>query len=212
MNTYHMQIQITECKSVRDILLMCDWWNSPTSFFIRWWFSSILRIKTCSRSSMPRCWPKDWCTRTAPATTPRPAWSPNLRSVHLFSEDGSLHCSYFNSNRCLRVFFSSFHPQQACGFEYTSKLQRMFQDIGVSKDLNEQFKKHLSNSEPLDCKCSVLWFCIYNITCTQSLRWIKSGSICLAVDFSIQVLSSGSWPFQQSCTFALPSEVRCLDA
>ncbi|XP_006807526.1 cullin-1-like [Neolamprologus brichardi] len=67
--------------------------------------------------------------------------------------------------------------KQACGFEYTSKLQRMFQDIGVSKDLNEQFKKHLTNSEPLD------------------------------LDFSIQVLSSGSWPFQQSCTFALPSEV-----
>lgn len=42
--------------------------------------------------------------------------------------------------------------QQACGFEYTSKLQRMFQDIGVSKDLNEQFKKHLTNSEPLDCQ------------------------------------------------------------
>uniref|UniRef100_A0AC11B9J8 Cullin 1 n=1 Tax=Ovis aries TaxID=9940 RepID=A0AC11B9J8_SHEEP len=67
---------------------------------------------------------------------------------------------------------------QACGFEYTSKLQRMFQDIGVSKDLNEQFKKHLTNSEPLD------------------------------LDFSIQVLSSGSWPFQQSCTFALPSELE----
>ncbi|KAK7904178.1 hypothetical protein WMY93_016785 [Mugilogobius chulae] len=29
-----------------------------------------------------------------------------------------------------------------------------------------------------------------------------------AVDFSIQVLSSGSWPFQQSCTFALPSELE----
>uniref|UniRef100_A0A452S9D2 Cullin-1 n=1 Tax=Ursus americanus TaxID=9643 RepID=A0A452S9D2_URSAM len=68
--------------------------------------------------------------------------------------------------------------KQACGFEYTSKLQRMFQDIGVSKDLNEQFKKHLTNSEPLD------------------------------LDFSIQVLSSGSWPFQQSCTFALPSELE----
>uniref|UniRef100_A0A8C8LT52 Cullin family profile domain-containing protein n=1 Tax=Oncorhynchus tshawytscha TaxID=74940 RepID=A0A8C8LT52_ONCTS len=68
--------------------------------------------------------------------------------------------------------------KQACGFEYTSKLQRMFQDIGVSKDLNEQFKKHLTNSEPLD------------------------------LDFSIQVLSSGSWPFQQSCTFALPSELK----
>uniref|UniRef100_A0A6I8SJ55 Cullin-1 n=1 Tax=Xenopus tropicalis TaxID=8364 RepID=A0A6I8SJ55_XENTR len=68
--------------------------------------------------------------------------------------------------------------KQACGFEYTSKLQRMFQDIGVSKDLNEQFKKHLTNSEPLD------------------------------LDFSIQVLSSGSWPFQQFCTFALPSELE----
>ena len=73
--------------------------------------------------------------------------------------------------------------KQACGFEYTSKLQRMFQDIGVSKDLNENFKKHLTNSgEPLD------------------------------IDFSIQVLSSGSWPFQQSCVFSLPAELeRCVN-
>merc|ERR1712001_362174 len=72
--------------------------------------------------------------------------------------------------------------KQACGFEYTSKLQRMFQDIGVSKDLNENFRRHLSNTgEPLD------------------------------IDFSIQVLSSGSWPFQQSCVFSLPSELeRCV--
>ncbi|XP_022084554.1 cullin-1-like isoform X2 [Acanthaster planci] len=68
--------------------------------------------------------------------------------------------------------------KQACGFEYTSKLQRMFQDIGVSKDLNEQFKAHLSSSEPLD------------------------------IDFSIQVLCSGSWPFQQGCTFNMPSELE----
>ena len=45
---------------------------------------------------------------------------------------------------------------QACGFEYTSKLQRMFQDIGVSKDLNENFKRHLTNSgEPLDIDFSI---------------------------------------------------------
>lgn len=44
--------------------------------------------------------------------------------------------------------------KQACGFEYTSKLQRMFQDIGVSKDLNDKFKAHLANTEPLDCKLS----------------------------------------------------------
>merc|ERR1711994_933135 len=71
--------------------------------------------------------------------------------------------------------------KQACGFEYTSKLQRMFQYVGFSKYLNENFKKHMGNSEPLD------------------------------IDFSIQVLSSGSWPFQQSCVFSLPSELeRCV--
>ncbi|KAL1132773.1 hypothetical protein AAG570_010725 [Ranatra chinensis] len=69
--------------------------------------------------------------------------------------------------------------KQACGFEYTSKLQRMFQDIGLSKDLNEQFRTHLAKSnEPLD------------------------------IDFSIQVLSSGSWPFQQSLNFSLPTELE----
>ncbi|XP_045144624.1 cullin-1 isoform X2 [Echinops telfairi] len=87
--------------------------------------------------------------------------------------------------------------KQACGFEYTSKLQRMFQDIGVSKDLNEQFKKHLTNSEPLDRGAG-------------GPRAVGPATDCLypTVDFSIQVLSSGSWPFQQSCTFALPSELE----
>ena len=43
--------------------------------------------------------------------------------------------------------------KQACGFEYTSKLQRMFQDMSLSKDLNERFKNHIHNSgDPLDCK------------------------------------------------------------
>jgi len=58
--------------------------------------------------------------------------------------------------------------------------QCLLQDIGASKDLNEHFQKHLTNSnEPLN------------------------------IDFSIQVLSSRSWPFQQSLTFSLPTEV-CL--
>ncbi|KAJ8306967.1 hypothetical protein KUTeg_015051 [Tegillarca granosa] len=70
--------------------------------------------------------------------------------------------------------------KQACGFEYTSKLQRMFQDISVSKELNDQFKEHLK----------------------------KSTEDQLDIDFSIQVLSSGSWPFQQSCSFSLPQELE----
>lgn len=73
--------------------------------------------------------------------------------------------------------------KQACGFEYTNKLQRMFQDVGVSKDLNEQFRTHLTSG----------------------------GNDQLDIDFQIQVLSSGSWPFQQSCVFSLPTELeRCV--
>uniref|UniRef100_H2YZC5 Cullin family profile domain-containing protein n=1 Tax=Ciona savignyi TaxID=51511 RepID=H2YZC5_CIOSA len=68
--------------------------------------------------------------------------------------------------------------KQTCGFEYTSKLQRMFQDVDVSKNLNERFRSHIASSTPLD------------------------------LDFSIQVLSSGSWPFQQSVTFSLPVELE----
>lgn len=123
-----------------------------------------------------------------------------------------LHLDYFVST------ITIFSVQQACGFEYTSKLQRMFQDIGVSKDLNEQFKKHLSNSEPLDCKTRTAFLVSYAThVCVEKDWHIFSYTswffICLpffsfSVDFSIQVLSSGSWPFQQSCTFALPSEVR----
>ncbi|MBZ3880153.1 Cullin-1 [Sciurus carolinensis] len=40
--------------------------------------------------------------------------------------------------------------KRACGFEYTSKLPRMIQDMGGSKHSNEQFEKHLMDSELLD--------------------------------------------------------------
>lgn len=31
--------------------------------------------------------------------------------------------------------------KEACGFEYTNKLQRMFQDMQISKDLNDSYKE-----------------------------------------------------------------------
>lgn len=53
------------------------------------------------------------------------------------------------------------------------------QDIGLSKDLNDEFKTHLANRN-------------------------EAAS---SIDFQIQVLSSGSWPFSQCGEFALPTEV-----
>ncbi len=42
--------------------------------------------------------------------------------------------------------------KEACGFEYTNKLQRMFQDMQISKDLNDSFRQvlNLSSSSTSD--------------------------------------------------------------
>ena len=42
----------------------------------------------------------------------------------------------------LSIIFDVF-TQASCGFEYTSKLQRMFQDVSINNTLNENFKSHL---------------------------------------------------------------------
>ena len=52
------------------------------------------------------------------------------------------HTCTVHANTCYSFFW-----QQACGFEYTSKLQRMFQDMSLSKDLNDRFKQHTTASE-----------------------------------------------------------------
>ncbi len=46
-----------------------------------------------------------------------------------------------NNSSKYHILFALFF-QQACGFEYTSKLQRMFQDIGVSKTLIVEYEKY----------------------------------------------------------------------
>lgn len=58
--------------------------------------------------------------------------------------------------------------KEACGYEYTCKLQRMYQDIAVSKEHNEKFKDHLRSKG-------------YNLN----------------FDMYVQILTSGCWPAQQ---------------
>lgn len=36
--------------------------------------------------------------------------------------------------------------KEACGFEYTSKLQRMLTDMSLSKELNDKFKDRMSQN------------------------------------------------------------------
>jgi len=68
------------------------------------------------------------------------------------------------------------------GYEYTSKLQKMFQDIILSKTLNEDFKKF---SKELTT---------------------------FSLDFQVKVLTTGSWPYKTSNNLKLPKELEaCRD-
>ncbi|GAA6059887.1 hypothetical protein JCM10212_005270 [Sporobolomyces blumeae] len=71
--------------------------------------------------------------------------------------------------------------KDACGFEYTSKLQRMFQDISINKDTNAQFKEKMQQTHD---------------------------EADLTVDFSILVLGTSAWPLSAPSTqLNMPAEL-----
>lgn len=53
--------------------------------------------------------------------------------------------SIYLLNTKLFIFMLTF--QQACGYEFTNKLHRMFTDISVSTDLNNKFNAHLKDGD-----------------------------------------------------------------
>ncbi|XP_055644695.1 cullin-2 isoform X2 [Toxorhynchites rutilus septentrionalis] len=70
--------------------------------------------------------------------------------------------------------------KQACGYEFTNKLHRMFTDISVSGDLNAKFNQFLKQHEK------------------------QTG-----INISIKILQAGAWPFgptQVPAGFAVPQE------
>ncbi|XP_068094700.1 cullin-2 [Hyperolius riggenbachi] len=76
--------------------------------------------------------------------------------------------------------------KQACGYEFTSKLHRMYTDMSVSADLNNKFNNFIKNQDTV---------------------------IDLGISFQIYVLQAGAWPLTQapSSTFAIPQELeKCV--
>ncbi|XP_043365497.1 cullin-2 isoform X2 [Dermochelys coriacea] len=73
--------------------------------------------------------------------------------------------------------------KQACGYEFTSKLHRMYTDMSVSADLNNKFNNFIKNQDAI---------------------------IDLGISFQIYVLQAGAWPLTQapSSTFAIPQELE----
>ncbi|KAL3418371.1 cullin family protein [Phlyctema vagabunda] len=72
--------------------------------------------------------------------------------------------------------------KEACGFEYTNKLQRMFQDIQISKDLNTGYKEFEAN--------------------------LADGTGDKGVDATYAILGTGMWPLSPPNTdFTPPAEI-----
>ena len=71
--------------------------------------------------------------------------------------------------------------KEACGFEYTNKLQRMFQDIQISKDLNSAYKE---------------W----------QEKVLDDEDLKAAVDPSYYILGTGFWPLQPPNTNFIPPQ------
>lgn len=71
--------------------------------------------------------------------------------------------------------------KEACGYEFTNKFQRMFNDITVSTDLNNKFSAYL-----------------------------KTENVDLGISFTIYVLQAGAWPLGQTSItpFAVPQELE----
>jgi len=75
--------------------------------------------------------------------------------------------------------------KSTCGYEYTSKLQRMFTDMSLSRELLDRFKSHLDAQN-------------------TSLDAALGG-----IDFTVLVLATGSWPLQPPATnFSIPKELQ----
>eukprot|EP01132_Coremiostelium_polycephalum_P000969 gene969-1234_t len=75
--------------------------------------------------------------------------------------------------------------KSTCGYEYTSKLQRMFTDMSLSRDLLDRFNTHLEQVEHSNLG---------------------------GIDFSVLVLATGSWPLQPPSTnFSIPKELQACE-
>ncbi|KAJ5077821.1 cullin-1 [Anaeramoeba ignava] len=111
--------------------------------------------------------------------------------VFKYLEDKDVFQKFYSKNLAKRLIHGSSVSEDAesemigklkaaCGYEWSSKLQRMYQDVTVSREMNTNFK-----------------------------NFIKSKNYTLDVDFSVMVLATGFWPLSPPQTkFAIPGQLE----
>ncbi|CEF70208.1 Cullin 1a [Strongyloides ratti] len=72
------------------------------------------------------------------------------------------------------------HLKNSCGFDFTTKLEKMSKDMMISRDVSKNFRDYLSN------------------------KGIKS------FDFSTNILTNVSWPYKQTMSCTLPPSLNSM--
>jgi len=115
----------------------------------------------------------------------------DVMTVFKYIEDKDVFQTFYSKNLAKRLIHGASASEDlegnmigklksACGYEYTSKLQRMFTDMTVSRDLLERFKTYLEDT----------------------------GNSNIGIDFNVLVLATGSWPLQPPSTnFSTPKDL-----
>lgn len=96
-----------------------------------------------------------------------------------------------------------FFSQQACGYEFTNKLHRMFTDISLSTDLNVKFNAHLkADSIDLGINFSIyvlqvqyihfvrLWLCLVNEKLLNGSRYVSGRGLASEPYITVHVFST----------------------
>lgn len=119
----------------------------------------------------------------------------DVMTVFKYIEDKDVFQTFYSKNLAKRLIHGASASEDlegtmigklksACGYEYTSKLQRMFTDMSTSRDLLERFKNYLEDG----------------------------GHANLGLDFNVLVLATGSWPLQPPSTnFTIPKDLLACE-
>lgn len=99
--------------------------------------------------------------------------------------------------------------KDACGFEYTSKLQRMFQDMVLCKDLNDSFKEKMSATHDAKELGRELSFSFFVDSLTGAdFFFLFLFLFLVEVDFHVLILGTAAWPLTGPTTdLKLPTEL-----
>lgn len=87
-----------------------------------------------------------------------------------------------------KMFSSRIFFQAACGYEYASKIERMFQDISVSTSLISEYKTYCDNSRITDIGMDNLFRKFYLIN-------LFSGFFCYGSYFKFMAIFSATSVF-----------------